>query len=175
MTAPKGQVGIFIPPLGTKLKLTEDWKFTLYNESRNETLRTLHGLETRWLSYRDKQDGVATPPNKKVTIPAGTELIVDRIYIRKGSEEFDSVTFRMPGTKIAGKKVERVAKRFIGYKLDGVVFHDSGSFYNLPWEKRERAEMLYEDHPWIEKIPAKGVRFWAKLEDVNKMWAEVVS
>lgn len=37
-----------------------------------------------------------TPEYYNVTLPADTHLIVDRIYIRKGSEDFDSVTFVIP-------------------------------------------------------------------------------
>lgn len=35
----------------------------------------------------------------RVTLPKGTTLVVDRIYIRRGGEAFDSVTFRIPKNK----------------------------------------------------------------------------
>lgn len=33
-------------------------------------------------------------PSIQVTLPKGTELIVDRIYIRKGASDYSSITFR---------------------------------------------------------------------------------
>jgi hypothetical protein len=35
----------------------------------------------------------------RVTLPKNTTLVVDRIYIRRGGEAFDSVTFRIPKNK----------------------------------------------------------------------------
>jgi len=35
----------------------------------------------------------------RVTLPKNTTLVVDRIYIRRGGEAFDSITFRIPKNK----------------------------------------------------------------------------
>jgi len=35
----------------------------------------------------------------RITLPKDTTLVVDRIYIRRGGEAFDSVTFRIPKNK----------------------------------------------------------------------------
>lgn len=35
----------------------------------------------------------------RVTLPKDTTLVVDRIYIRRGGEAFDSITFRIPKNK----------------------------------------------------------------------------
>lgn len=43
----------------------------------------------------------------EVTLPAGTELSVDRIYIRKGASEYSSITFyakRLPEITYTGKR-----------------------------------------------------------------------
>lgn len=155
---------LFIPPLGSKLKLLEDWHFTLLHEHRNSTLAarigidrieydTVHtglpgtmtwsakvgpgdlilekaktpafnqtgidldakfvvvGIEEQFGHY--KATGNDTIRKDKVAfemkLPAGTVLVMDRIYIRKGKDDFDSITFLvesspMPGLKGTGKR-----------------------------------------------------------------------
>lgn len=78
---------MFIPEIGTKIKLTKDWTFTLHKEYRNESL-----LLERFPSFNLSHD-------IKYTLPAETILTVDRIYIRKGNEEYSSLSFTLPGKK----------------------------------------------------------------------------
>lgn len=86
---------ITIPTIGSTITLTRDWTFGLYPEHRNATLWnvTVGPLEKRsyfWTDWARCRNDIFTP----VTLPAGTVLKVDRIYLRKGSEDFDSVSFR---------------------------------------------------------------------------------
>ena len=85
---------LFIPTVGTVLELVEDWTFPLHEESRNHKF----SKEFR-LGYREwvRTWGGDVERADLVTLPAGTRLKVDRIYIRKGGgadvKEYDSVTF----------------------------------------------------------------------------------
>lgn len=115
---------LFIPPLGTRLLLAEPWDFQLYNERRNATLMVLLG-DTRELKYHD-------PEPIPASLPAGTELIIDRYYIRQGLDGFDSVSFRIEGASASAP-----------------LYHGTGS-------KAKRQ-----------------VRFWAKLDDVNRLSVEL--
>ena len=84
---------LYIPNIGDSLTLHQHWTFDLYPEHRNiEFAKKLQIYdETKnWKECWPK--GV---PHFPVTIPAGTVLIVDRIYIRKGNADFSSVTFRL--------------------------------------------------------------------------------
>jgi hypothetical protein len=108
---------LFIPELGTKLTLTQPWDFKLYNEDRNSSLLKA------WDLYNDPEfdaacDAVRNNPrydwarkdsnermsyflgdyNWDVTLDTGTELVVDRIYIRKGLSDWSSMTFRITET-----------------------------------------------------------------------------
>src|SRR4051812_20758604 len=85
---------IFIPPLGTKVMLSEPWTFTLHPESRNETMFKHLGM--RWPTNWHEQKKIEP---MSVTLPQGTELRFDRIFIRKGSSDYDSVTFFLCGQK----------------------------------------------------------------------------
>lgn len=116
---------MFIPELGMRIRLTKDWTFDLHYERRNESLFPLvdpkHGFPTEF-AWRVKQEVDPVP----FTIPKGTVLTVDRIYIRSGNHEFSSLSFRINRTK--GKAKQQV------------------------------------DNPF-----GVGLRFWAKLDDVNQI------
>ena len=121
---------LFIPPLGSEITLAQDWTFELYRESRNYTL-TSH-LKLKWpeADYYEQRN-----QHQTVTIPSGEKLKIDRIYIRKGQGDFDSVTFFWKGKALPS---------FVETYRDGS----------------------------IGKVPKQAVRFWAKLEDVNKIMIE---
>lgn len=119
---------LYIPSLGDCLKLTAPWRFDLYNEDRNQTLMDAMG-DTREIAWGD----ITSIPCE---IPVGEILKVDRIYIRKGHDEFSSITFFWQGKRTQPKVIEcwgRTAKK-----------------------------------------PARPVRFWAKLEDANRIEFELV-
>lgn len=89
---------LFIPKIGTKIKLTVPWTFTLNPEYRNQSLYNFHCMaigdtpDTNWWSCW------TTPKNGPIqfTMPIDITLTIDRIYIKKSSPEFNSVTFRIP-------------------------------------------------------------------------------
>lgn len=81
---------LFIPPLGTMIRLTKDWSFELYCEPRNKSLWDLCSA----VKY-DSFDWYSRGGQRcDAWLPAGTLLKVDRIYIRKNVEQYNSVTFR---------------------------------------------------------------------------------
>jgi len=82
---------LFIPPLGTKLRLLRPWNFRLYCEPRNTRLWDLRysppslmaiPVMHRHANYHDSY------------LETGDTLVVDRIYIRHGQQMFNSVTFK---------------------------------------------------------------------------------
>jgi hypothetical protein len=122
---PKGDttsMKLFIPKLGTIIRLTRPWTFGLHYEYRNSGLWDLMFAPpemiprpTIWKpGYQDV---------RLLTLEANTELKFSRIFIRKGQNDYDSVTFN-------GQ-----------IKHLGVI---------------------------------RKVRFWAKLDDVNKINYEVI-
>lgn len=110
---------VFIPELGTILTLAQPWTFTIINENRNRGLAALRGVKNP-----DYYFPFGTEENKEIsggwnyrqrvpvdpgthTLEAGTNLEVDRIYVRKGNEEFSSVTFKM---RVGSKMIRFFAK-----------------------------------------------------------------
>lgn len=85
---------LYIPALRDQLRLTKDWTFTMPERHVDYTLTEwLHGAEPHW--WADAVKGHVGDPFSRNTIPAGTVLSVDRIYIRQGAKDFDSITFRI--------------------------------------------------------------------------------
>lgn len=128
---------MFVPELGTVIVLERDWPLTVHDETRNlsvyDDLAAEAGVPLRFVgtsnSWRS-HDGPGLP----LVLPAGTELRVDRIYIRKGAEDFSSLTFIIESTThpvLAGS---------------------------------------YAGQPRVgARAASRKRRFWAKLEDVNRM------
>lgn len=123
---------MYIPQLRDKIRLTSDWTFMLYDERRNESLHDDQWREKARLynteMWQRRNDGDITHDqwyaqrmlSEPYTWPAGTVLSIDRIYIKNGLTDYNSVTFRLVDKK------------------------------------------------------RKGIRFWAKLDDVNKLQFEPV-
>ena len=80
----------FIPCLGTKIRLTHDFIFPLMPEMRNRKLWDLHHqppafeIPPRFMRSNERD----TP------LYNGDEFYIERIYIRQGSEGFNSVTLK---------------------------------------------------------------------------------
>jgi hypothetical protein len=95
---------LYVPEIGDQLTLAQDWTFGLHYEYRNEKLWAALGLA------RPVHSLWGHPPvTAPVTIPAGTVLTVDRLYIRKGAAAYSSLTFnipkgRNPGHPLAGTR-----------------------------------------------------------------------
>lgn len=103
---------LYVPQLRDKLLLTAAWTFTVYDESRNYALvkHMGYGYETtkREAWRRDLAKDLrylygTHPLPEQFTLPVGTVLSVDRIYIRNGGSAFDSITFRAELPRV-GKK-----------------------------------------------------------------------
>lgn len=100
-----------IPTIGQKVRVLDGqtWNFHLIAEHRNRAaIQHFHPSEGEETTYYDDFDlppGVnyydyfrkhnRAPDRKKwlTSVPAGSVLTIDRIYLRKGKDEFDSITF----------------------------------------------------------------------------------
>ena len=82
-----------IPTVGTLLTLKVKWTFALYPERRNKGVwEVLVGKMPDWYEQYLRCRIKAYVP---ATLPKGTVLSVDRIYIRQNMPDFDSVSFRI--------------------------------------------------------------------------------
>jgi hypothetical protein len=94
---------LHIPSIGDRIELTKPWTFTVWSESRNEKLGDALDMlvpiadgESKWFrNWKGVKDWIDVKPAGPCTFPKGTILTLDRIYIRKGKEEYDSVSFRI--------------------------------------------------------------------------------
>lgn len=132
-----------IPSIGDKMKLTKSWTFPLYLEYRNIDLIN---------RFRPGTNSVYTNGSRSqsimVTFEKGTVLRVDRIYIRKGKSEWDSITFVVAEAPKDDKRPKTIKSDVV---VNGIPDHDESKVVKL-----------------------KGGRFWAKLNDVNEINFEMV-
>jgi hypothetical protein len=143
-------VRLYIPEISDVITLAKDWTFGLYDESRNAGI--INGLdlynhpEYTWACLHsaphkpDRRNSIW-----QATLPQGTKLKVDRIYIRKGISAYSSITFfinECPLKELTPKK-------------------KGGTF-----ESSKKVTSPNGKHEWLERYQ---LRFWAKLADVNTM------
>lgn len=91
-------MNLWIPTIGDAILLTADWHFELCHDRRNIDMSVALGIAFPSTEQCDP---------RKVSLPTGTELVIDRIYIRQGAGEFDSVTFVIkdcPKQKLIGQR-----------------------------------------------------------------------
>lgn len=113
---------LYVPTNGDQLLLTADWAFTLYAEdygNRNKTL--FERLKIKKINVgRSKWDERWVYPKKvPASLPAGSVLQVDRVYIRKFNktaanvdDDFDSITFQLIKHPVWSEPKKKVLARF---------------------------------------------------------------
>lgn len=128
---------IMIPTIGTILTLRVPWTFVLVQEYRNQKFAN----ESLRLGWEGSAGWSNEPKTKEVTLPAGTQLKVARIYIRSSSKEFrefDSVTFII--VQPTGRAVKGALKgRFFAKLADVNTMDVQIEGRSLP--KRDETEM----------------------------------
>lgn len=79
---------LYIPRIGDKIKLIENWNASIHSESRNERVFDALGI-----ALNKESTGVNKDTIINVIIPKGTVLSFSRIYLRSPASTFDSITF----------------------------------------------------------------------------------
>lgn len=108
---------LFIPCCGTRIALSKPWTFRLHYEGRNVDALKAFGIVTEpyenWSDmYVDTDTGIRELRSFEHTLPVGSLLEVDRVYIRQHakqamneSEDFDSITFKLIPIEKKGKVI----------------------------------------------------------------------
>ena len=115
---------LYIPEIGDEFVLTSDWSFELFEEHRNtKAIQRFVDKKYNWSWGSRRPDQFWN-----VTLPKGTSLKVDRIYIRKGAGDYSSLTFWMvlPGEK---KKIRFWAKL---YDVNKIEFEEVKQVQKIP-------------------------------------------
>lgn len=155
-------VRLFIPAVGYRIRLTHDWSFDLYDERRNDTL-ALELLSAEAFNRRDRRrwdDPITKAP---VSLPAGTVLEVDRVYVRnvnktkEDGDDFDSVTFKVVSD--AGKKVRFWAKLADVNNIEYELPPDHTAGKTAAVERAKRPKKLTPDQ--IKSIVHRGINAYS--------------
>jgi len=118
---------IFFPVIGTRIRLLDEWTFTLFDEDRNLKLFDALGYKStsthgRYPAYDLPYKTAYGNSHDIVTLPERTVLKVDRIYVRKGAGDFDSITFYVESCPLFKSKPRFWAKLTdINGKMNGEI------------------------------------------------------
>lgn len=144
---------LYIPACGDRLKLTAPWEFSLVFEKRNVKFGETMGVLTKGEKTWEGGDGNAWrgPFRKaKVSLPAGTIIECDRVYIRqynKGrledKDDYDSITWKAMTAAQAEKAKPKLIGRF-WVKLPDCYEVE----YDLEWDAlyRDRVKLVDQVH-----------------------------
>lgn len=170
---------LYVPEIGDMIRLTEDWSFTLYRETRNDSLWTaekcrerrvepdhtpvreleqkIEGIESR-LTFEVIKNAYGWAPSR-VQVYASQEDKDNHRLFRTQLSELNQRPVWAPVTlpKDTVLKVDRI------YIRKGISEYSSITFY--VWSK---------PGPVAANAPKKKSRFWAKLADCNNIQFEKV-
>ena len=95
-------MNMFIPEIGTSLKLEEDWSVISYNIDYNSVRSELIDG-----GFIEEVKHVDTNHTKyyTFTLPKGTRLTVKKIELKRGKSNTNGITFYVPKTKQVLKKI----------------------------------------------------------------------
>jgi hypothetical protein len=132
---------LFLPTIGSRLVLSKPWTFKLKDDGSNEKWWTaVHGAppahQSYWYGYDPTGKKITSPVETPdcyreahtqaapipTTLPRGTTLMVEQVYIRKGLREFDSLILKVPKGDASGVPTGKfnVPLREINGKLEAV-------------------------------------------------------
>lgn len=141
--------------IGDRIQLLQDWTFEFLPEDRNATLAVWAGMEDEFQRIQrmshtslyafNGNNWTWIGPYLTATIPAGSILKVDRVYIRKNAADYSSITFLLENQRAEFGPTER-------------------------W--RYKGQDQYEKVT-VNK-PKRTVRFYAHLRFVNAIDAEIL-
>lgn len=132
---------LFIPSIGDKIKLLMDTEVNICYEYRNaKALYAINPNFEKDTKFRDLQNNQRILLSQDVIIPAETVLTIDRIYIRKGKGDFDSVTFRHDKLDKKATGIDFPVCRF-WLKLDQI--NDRFMFEGLARSRLEKKILLF--------------------------------
>jgi len=120
---------LFIPDIGTLVKLEQDWQFTLYDEYKNISL---------FQKLNKKRE------NQIIELPKDLVLKIDRIYIKKGLSQFSSITFRIPKPKNKREEEEMPLNKIYSGVMFWVKLHEiNGTEFSIVL-KNEETKKFFE-------------------------------
>lgn len=86
-------ITFFVPDIGTRVRLEDDWQFRLHCEYRNSGLtEQLPGIYKDGNPWNWRRRSLE---KSDVVIEKGAILTVNRVYIRQGAKEYSSITFNI--------------------------------------------------------------------------------
>lgn len=167
---------LFIPQVGDEIILAEDWTFNLQYEWRNIKCAEYFGFRSEGGWYVKSDDPLKTP-----TFPYATPSeekakfepfnVLDKINPFKRSKQLPIISKELDE---AQKKYNQERKKYLDY-LE--LFGRKSLLITLPKGTKLKVDRVYirknakdfSSLTFFASIGGKKIRFWASLEDCNKI------
>lgn len=159
---------LFIPEIGTKLELTKNWSFKLYEEGRNDTL--FEALNICILPIKERKRNVS-----QGTIRSYMYHVFSRSVLNMGrnyrelylSPKVVEQAIQLYWIESIPEEDDRVAN----VSLPKWTILTVDRIYIRKWASWYSSISFYAQHVDLGK---KRVRFWAKLSDVNTIDCDII-
>lgn len=178
---------LFIPDIGTEIILAEDWNFTLHAEYRNETLAAAFGYAFQHHGFTDIEKAreiqkLINDAHDKIIWP--TEETLPRAWLesydtrqRKETEFLESQESYREWNKLfkeisslpSVNEINVVIPKGSKLKIDRIYIRKGASEYSsITFYLKDFADVeTVSGYRKLKKV--KSLRFWAKLEDCNRI------
>lgn len=170
---------LYVPEIGDMIKLTEDWTFDLYRESRNDSL---------WKEKATRENIQDPDPTPEKELEAKIKGIEDRCTYVENVNAYSYIGRRV---KTYGSIEDRDNHHVFIDKLNQLRRRPSWAVVTLPKDTVLKVDRIYirkgiseyssitfyiwnEPGP-VPAKPKKKARFWAKLYDCNNIHFEKVT
>lgn len=164
---------IFIPPLGTVIRLTEDWRFRLYNEHRNETVMSAAKL------YPPFREGLAKYPWQDTAVGWRDKSLAEReAEVIKSGWTYEKPD-HFPDDHHSNFWTGEWHHEFV-FRADTELRFDR---LYIRMGQKGFDSVTFRTNCWMSQLgdplfsaprKLKALRFWAKLEDVNRIVGDIV-
>ena len=142
---------LHIPRLGTEIMLAEDWTFPLHFEHRNESLRGAAGIRS---VFELADDFWHKPLAERREIVTKSQWRMPNGEISLETHDLHRMVHPLTIPRLATLSIDRIYIRKGNAGFDSVTF----------WLKARHNPVTIN-----ARAVRKSVRFWAKLEDVNRI------
>ena len=180
---------LFIPDIGTEIVLAEDWNFILHAEYRNETLATAFGYAFQHSGFTDIEKAKEIQlridnANNKIIWPTEETLPSKRFEdyrSRKSREDefLQSQESYQEWSKLLQERsslpsingINVVIPKGSKLKIDRIYIRKGASDYSsITFYLKDFANVeTVSSYSWGKSKKVKSPRFWAKLEDCNRI------
>lgn len=147
---------IHIPQVGDEFKITKNWNCNVFNEYRNS--KVFEALSI---------DNSAKNTHIEITLPVGTTIRIERVYVRAPASSYDSVTLR-----ILSSPIKSLAKARFWVKLSEI---NKLEFEEVEMTMDSYSKLSVLERFMVVNLGKEGLGKDLSFEDKNEVYSKIFS